>query len=118
MPQVARLFPVLAVRDLDAALAFYQDRLGFSVGWTWGDPATRAGVILDGMEIQLDCAVAGAPSGPSVVYCDMPDAGTYYAACKARGTSFALELGPRPWGMTDFRVEDPDGNRLGFGSPS
>lgn len=116
MQQVTKIFPVFAVSDLDAAIEFYQDKLGFSIAWTWGTPATRAGIALNDIEIQLDCAGAGTPPGPSVAYCHMTGIESYYAACKARGTSFALELGERPWGMVDFRVIDPDGNRVGFGS--
>lgn len=116
MHQVTKLFPVFAVSDLQAALEFYQSKLGFSVAWTWGTPPTRAGITLGDIEIQLDCTGAGAPPGPSVVYCHMTGVDSYYAACKDRGVSFALELDERPWGMRDFRVIDPDGNRIGFGS--
>ncbi len=115
-PEIAKLFPVFAVRDLAAAISFYQNLLGFTLAWTWGNPTTRAGVSLGGIEIQLDCAGAGAPPGPSVVYCHMIDVESYYASCKARGVAFVLELGKRPWGMQDFRVADLDGNRIGFGS--
>jgi len=116
MKQVTRLFPVFAVSDLGAALDFYQRVLGFTVAWTWGTPATRAGVALDDIEIQLDETQNGTPGGPSVVYCHMTGVESYYAECKARGADFTLELGQRPWGMMDFRIEDPDGNRIGFGS--
>lgn len=116
MQRVTKLFPVFAVSALDAAIEFYQSKLGFSLAWTWGTPATRAGIALDDIEIQLDCTGVGAPPGPSVVYCHMSGVESYYATCKARGVSFALELGERPWGMLDFRVTDPDGNRIGFGS--
>lgn len=116
MQRVTKLFPVFAVSALDAAIEFYQSKLGFSLAWTWGTPATRAGVALGDIEIQLDCTGVGAPPGPSVVYCHMSGVESYYAACKARGVSFALELGERSWGMLDFRVTDPDGNRIGFGS--
>jgi catechol 2,3-dioxygenase-like lactoylglutathione lyase family enzyme len=116
MSRITKLFPVFAVSDLNAAIDFYQSSLGFALAWSWGNPVTRAGVSLDGIEIQLDCAGAGAPPGPSVVYCHMTDVSSYYAECKARGVRFALDLGERPWGMLDFRVADPDGNRIGFGS--
>jgi len=115
MPYVTKLFPVFAVSDLDAAIDFYKNKLGFSLAWTWGTPVTRAGVSFGDIEIQLDCAGVGAPPGPSVVYCHMTGVESYYAECKARGASFTLELGERPWGMVDFRVADPDGNRIGFG---
>lgn len=76
----------------------------------------RAGVSLDGVEIHLDAANQGAPPGPSVIYCHMNDVRTYYEACRANGVSFVFELTEREWGMRDFRVEDPSGNRLGFAS--
>jgi catechol 2,3-dioxygenase-like lactoylglutathione lyase family enzyme len=116
MPQVTKLFPVFAVSDLETAINYYVTKLGFSLAWRWGDPVTRAGVSLDSIEIQLDCAGAGAPPGPSVVYCHMDDVASYFQACKTRGTTFSLELGERLWGMIDFRAIDPDGNRIGFGS--
>ena len=115
MPKVNHIFPVFRVSDLDAALDFNTNELGFTLNWTWGEPIVRAGVSLDSVEIQLDCAAAGAPRGPSVVYCHIQNVTQYYQELKGRGVRFSLELGQRPWGMVDFRVKDPDGNQLGFG---
>jgi catechol 2,3-dioxygenase-like lactoylglutathione lyase family enzyme len=115
MPLVTKLFPVFAVVDLERSIRFYTEILGFDVAWRWGTPATRAGVKIGDVEIQLDCGGAGVPPGPSVIYCHMSRVDDYFAACKSRGASFSLELGARPWGMKDFRVIDPDGNRIGFG---
>ncbi len=117
VPNVTRLFPVFAVTDLRDAMAYYQDRLGFTVSWTWGEPATRAGVTLGDVEIQLEAGGLGAPSGSSVAYCHMTDVDTYHEACSARGATIAMALADRPWGMRDFRVVDPSGNRIGFASP-
>lgn len=116
MSRALRVFPVFAVRDLDEALKFYVERLGFVVAWKWGEPVHRAGVALGEIEIQLDSVSAGT-SGSSVVYVHMDDVGAYYEACRARGVVFADELGDRPWAMRDFRLVDPSGNRLGFASP-
>ena len=63
MADVTKLFPVFAVRDLDEAIDYYCEKLGFSVTWTWGDPMSRAGVSLNAVEIQLDPAEMGAPRG-------------------------------------------------------
>jgi uncharacterized glyoxalase superfamily protein PhnB len=117
MTRVTKLFPVFAVGNLDEALAYYRDKLGFTIAWTWGEPATRAGVVRDDIEIQLDGVGQGAPPGPSVVYCHMTGVDAYHEACRARGATIAMELGSRPWGMRDFRVVDPSGNRIGFASP-
>ena len=116
MTRVTKLFPVFAVKDLDEALAYYTGKLGFSIAWRWGDPASRAGVALGDIEIQLEAAGLGAPPGPSVVYCHMTDVDGFYEACRGRGASIAMDLGDRPWGMRDFRVVDPSGNRIGFGA--
>jgi catechol 2,3-dioxygenase-like lactoylglutathione lyase family enzyme len=35
------------VPDVLAAVSFYTERLGFTLGFTWGDPPTFAGVNLD-----------------------------------------------------------------------
>lgn len=114
MRRVTRVIPILTVRDLDVAIRYYRDRLGFAVAWTWGEPTTRAGVVLDDIEIQLVDDGAGAPPGPSVVYCHMTGVDAFFAECRDRGATFALELGQRPWGARDFRVVDPSGNRIGF----
>jgi len=116
MSRVTRLFSVFTVLDLEEAVAYYKDKLGFVVSWTWGKPVSRAGVALDDVEIQLEGAGLGAPPGPSVVYCHMNDVDTYYEACRSRGATIAMEIGDRPWGMRDFRVIDPSGNRIGFGA--
>ena len=114
--RVTKLFPIFAVVDLPAALAYYRDRLGFTIAWTWGEPVIRAGVVLDDIELHLELPGPGAASGSSVVYCHMTGVENYYEACRARGAKIVMELADRPWGMRDFRVVDDSGNRLGFAS--
>ncbi len=69
-PILSAMSPVLAVNDLQVALDHYRDVLGFEVTWTWGDPASRAGVARDGFELQL--AAQYGPPGTSVVYFQVP----------------------------------------------
>jgi catechol 2,3-dioxygenase-like lactoylglutathione lyase family enzyme len=38
-----RQHPTLVVRDLPAASAFYLEKLGFEIGFEWGEPPTMAG---------------------------------------------------------------------------
>jgi uncharacterized glyoxalase superfamily protein PhnB len=116
MRRATKVSPVLAVRDLGEALEYYRDKLGFTVAWTWGDPVSRGGVTLDDVEIQLEGLGQGAPPGPSVVYCHMIGVDSHYEACRDRGAIVTMELADRPWGMRDFRVVDPSGNRIGFAS--
>ena len=84
------------------------------MAWTWGEPAQRIGIALDEVQMHLVGPGPGLPPGPAVVYCHMTGIEEYYGACRARGAAIALELGERPWGVRDFRVLDPSGNRIGF----
>jgi len=54
MKRITQLHPVFAVRDLDEAIRYYRDKLGFSVAWQWGQPTSRVGITLDSAEIQLE----------------------------------------------------------------
>ena len=100
----------------EQALAYYRDQLGFTVAWTWGNPMSRAGVALDAIEIQLDEIEPGEAASSSMAYCHMQGVDEYYEACCARGANVTTPIADRPWGMRDFRVLDPSGNRLGFAS--
>lgn len=52
------------VPDLDAAIAFYTEQLGFTLAFKWGDPPHFAGVNLDRTQIFLDGR--SAPTGPPI----------------------------------------------------
>jgi uncharacterized glyoxalase superfamily protein PhnB len=111
---VTHAFPVFAVRDLDEAVRYYCDVLGFAEAWRFGEPAHRAGVKLDQVEIHLDAGGLGATPGHSIVYCHMTGIDEHYRNCRQRGARLSRELAVRPWGVRDFQVEDPCGNKIGF----
>ena len=114
-----RAFPVLAVADLEAAIAYYTAALGFAEAWRWGEPAVRAGVARGGVELQLVRAgTPGAPRWPGVVYCHVRGVDAYHAACTRRGATIREPLAARAFGLHDFRVHDLDENLLGFGERS
>lgn len=116
--RLASAQPVFLVGDLNAAVAFYCDELDFSLAWSWGEPVVRAGVQRDELQLQLIDNPTIGPSGTSCVYCVMSGVDRFYRACVNRGVEIYLELGEREWGMKDFRIVDPSGNRLGFGEVS
>lgn len=116
--ELQRVHPVFTVRDLGEAVSYYCEKLGFECGWRWGSPPVRAGVRCGSVEIQLVCDPAIVAAGPSVAYCQMTGVEAYFRACVERGAIVQAPLGERPWGMRDFRVLDPSGNRLGFGELS
>lgn len=105
--------PTLRVRDLAASLAFYVDRLGFRLGFTWGDPPDFAGVELDRVSIHLGLGQAAPEAG--YVYFVVSDVDELHRRHTAAGVSITSALADKPWGMREYGTEDPDGHRLRFG---
>ena len=115
VPSVTRLqrvAPIFAVRDLEAALSYYQ-RLGFStrpyVGGGYGF-ATR-----DDIEIHLGLVPAD-DFRVSAAYLWVDDADELADAWRDAG---AEVHGPQDteWGQHEGAHVDPDGNVIRFGSP-
>jgi uncharacterized glyoxalase superfamily protein PhnB len=111
--QVTGLAAVLHVKDMATALAYYRDKLGFAVTFTWENPPRYVCLCLDDAAIHLNAYVP--PTGPShvAIFCKGVDA--LYAQLIARGTKITDPIADEPYGMRDFVVTDPDGHRLVFG---
>jgi catechol 2,3-dioxygenase-like lactoylglutathione lyase family enzyme len=106
-----------AVGDLEASLDYYQNQLGFEVAFRWGDPAYFAGVCRGAVTIHLTSAEdRRAAIGLSTLSLFVGDADAAHRDLVERGAHVTVEIDDRPYGLRDFMVEDPDGNRLAFGS--
>jgi catechol 2,3-dioxygenase-like lactoylglutathione lyase family enzyme len=129
-PNVKQAVPFFMVTDIEAALRFYVDGLGFAVAHEWR-PARANGRIqwcwlelgdaaLMLQEYWKEGRPAGAPDGPlgqGVSICLMcADAIAIYHGLVARGVAAR-----RPFvgnGLWVVSVQDPDGYRLDFESPT
>src|ERR1700734_973227 len=103
----------LAVSDLAAAIEFYVTKLGVRFGFTFGEPATFAGLNLGKVGIFLKKG-ASAPSAGAVFF-TVGDADALYAFHRANGVEVVEEIGDREFGMRDYVVKDLYGYRLIFG---
>jgi catechol 2,3-dioxygenase-like lactoylglutathione lyase family enzyme len=108
-----RVIPVFHTRDVDAAVRFYTQVLGFVESFRYG---TYAGLKMGSCEIHITLPgdyqhAVGA--GNAYVICDHVD--NYFASIKAAGANPKGEPADRAYGMRDFVVLDPDGNQLSFG---
>ncbi len=109
-----RLIPMLPVRSMPASVEFYQ-KLGFSVeqrndGWRW------AMLCYDECRIMLDESINAHPGTPrsGVLYLYPDDVSGFHEHVRANGLDVpALDV--TFYGMTEFRIDDPDGNRLWIG---
>jgi catechol 2,3-dioxygenase-like lactoylglutathione lyase family enzyme len=119
MPSITGIAPQFLVDDIDGAIAYYRERLGFDLDFRYED--FYAGVSRDGFAIHLKCApktVADRAHRKENEHLDafIEVAGVHelFGELKARGASVIKPLGERPWAAIDFYVEDPDGYILCF----
>lgn len=115
--KMTRLIPMLPVKHLAASITFYQ-QLGFSVeqrndSWGW------AMLRCDECRVMLDQSINRHPTAPrqSVLYLYPADILAYHRQLRASGLEVP-ELDVTFYGMTEFRLDDPDGNRLWIGQNS
>ena len=115
-PQVEckQLHPGLAVGDLATAIDFYTNRLGFRVGFTWGDPPVMAGMNLGDVQIFLQGSEPNL-GRRSEVFFVVDDADALYAFHQASGVEVVEPIEDRIYGMRDYVVHDLCGHWLGFG---
>jgi uncharacterized glyoxalase superfamily protein PhnB len=105
--------PTLSVADVRAAAEFYTQKLGFEMGFTWGDPPSMAGVGFGGLSIHLSQGTPS-PQGCSV-YFVVGNADELFEFQRANGVEVVAAPEDRPWGLRDYKVRDLDGYVLGFG---
>lgn len=118
---VTRVGCILAVSNVDRSVAFYTERLGFSVDALYDDPPyatlTRNGV-------RLSLAEQGHPAPdrpgiamavpddvtrlPIVLVLEVADARELHGLLAADGVQFLAEPWEAPWGGMRFFVVDPD----------
>ena len=112
--------PQLLVDDLDRAMTFYRDVLGFSFGSPW--QGFYAIGERDGFTVHLKCAPKTAADRAHRrqenhldIYADVDGVRALYEECRAKGVTIIKPLEPTPWGASDFYLVDPDGYILAFG---
>jgi catechol 2,3-dioxygenase-like lactoylglutathione lyase family enzyme len=103
----------LPVSDVVAAVDFYTRKLGFRLGFTWGDPPGMAGVNLGNVQMFLEKGTPN-PKGCSV-YFVVGSADELYEFQRANGVEVVVAPGDRPYGLRDYRVRDLHGYELNFG---
>jgi catechol 2,3-dioxygenase-like lactoylglutathione lyase family enzyme len=109
---IRRAMPVVRVRDVGAARAFYGDFLGFDLAMeqegmdmykSRSVPTTQLIVAADSGDA-ADRLVAGVD-----ISIEVADVDAVHADAQRRGLKIVYPLTDEPWGIRRFFVEDPDG---------
>ncbi len=117
-----QIVPVFFTLNIPAALACYQDKLGFECLGTWQDPPVYGIVARDHQAIHFRCAEPPTPNPDKYAdelldaYLYVEDADALYAEYAAQGVEFTRGLGNTPWQTREFVVKDCDGRLLAFGA--
>ncbi|MEP6893183.1 MAG: VOC family protein [Gaiellaceae bacterium] len=124
MATVTGVSPVLLVADLDRAVAYYRDRLGF-VCEVYGDPPDFGVARRDAATILLALCEDSQRIVPNWRIVDkvwnafirVDDVEAIYAEVQERGAGIDYTIYNAPSGFREFGVQDPDGHDIAFGQP-
>jgi uncharacterized glyoxalase superfamily protein PhnB len=118
---LANAIPVLFVRDLSAAAAFYEGRLGFRIDFLHGKPPFYGSVSRDRACLHLRFVHApnfteleSREGSLILATIEVADVKALFAEYEARGVVCPQRLKQQAWGGLDFHVRDPDGNVISF----
>jgi catechol 2,3-dioxygenase-like lactoylglutathione lyase family enzyme len=117
------LIPILIVRDMREAIAFYTEVLDLKLHFGWPDDAPFYAVLARGTdELHLNLMQENGRHGhgSAIVLCEEVDA--LFTSFVARGLKVPsrpdspVHAGPldQTWGTREFYVDDPSGNTLVF----
>ncbi len=114
--------PQFLVNDLDRAIAYYRDKLGFELDFKY--QSFYASVTRDGFAIHLKhgSRLAGDREHRKQnehldAFVSVTDIGGLFSELEMRGAQVVKPLERRPWSCVDFYVEDVDGYILCFSEP-
>lgn len=108
--------PILNVKDVPAAIAYYEQKLGFQKEWDWGSPPTFACVYRDAVRIFLCLGAQGGPGTWISIF--VRDVDALFKDYQRSGAIIRQVPTNFPWGVREMNVEDLDGHRLRMGGPA
>ena len=117
--KITAIVPLFLVDDLETAVAYYREQLGFTLDFCY--ESFYASVSRDGFAIHLKCApktLADREHRRQEEHLDAHIAvigvNSLHDELQSRRARITKPLGDRPWSCRDFCVEDPDGYILCF----
>jgi len=112
--------PVLFVSSIERSVDFYQEKLGFDLGFAMtgdGGRMLHASVVNGGVKLMLGYRAPSAEQrlgGGAELYTYVDDVDQYYEQVRSAGAPVTHEIEDQFWGDRIFTVTDPDGYVLTF----
>lgn len=112
-----RLAASAFTRDIQQALAFYRDVLGFRKTFKNGDPVGFMILEKDRAELHLSLVRDHKPSTTNIAHLMVDDVDALHDRLVAAGVRIIKSLSDKDYGLRAFVFADPDGNRIDVGQP-
>jgi uncharacterized glyoxalase superfamily protein PhnB len=114
--------PVIATDDIQKALSYYTNVLGFTFDFEYGDPVVYAGVKSGDVEIYFsyDAAIASSIKEQRLcpeIFIWLSDADKLFKEHLANGADVIESISDRPWGARQYVIKDINGYHLKFAQP-
>jgi len=113
-----RVVPVLAYEDVAAAIVWLSSAFGFREVLRWNDPSGVARVAeldSDGGAVMLESREGASHSHSCHFVLVMVDhVDEHFQRAREAGAKVIAEPEDKPWGLRQYRVEDPGGHRWEF----
>ena len=127
-PTLTSIEAELFVADIAKSCAFFTEKLGFTVVFTYGEPPFYGQVKRDGARLNLRMVCEPVYVGDirerenllaaSMTVDSAAEIKQLFAQYQEAGVDFYQTLRQEPWGASTFIVRDPDGNLLLFAGPA
>jgi predicted enzyme related to lactoylglutathione lyase len=108
--RLMQIAPAFAVRDLDAMVEFYGNALGFEARYKSGVYAVLSS---DDVQLHLYPERDGFKAGQSSAYIFVQNVDAVYEKA-SKLAKVVHPIADQEYGLRDFLMEDPEGNRIGI----
>jgi catechol 2,3-dioxygenase-like lactoylglutathione lyase family enzyme len=120
-PTLTNAVPILFVRNVAAAAAFYEAKLGFRIDFLHGKPPFYGSVSRDRACLHLRFVhhtnftdLEARETSLILATIEVTNVKALFQEYEARDVVFPQRLVRQAWGGLDFHVRDPDGNVISF----
>jgi catechol 2,3-dioxygenase-like lactoylglutathione lyase family enzyme len=115
--EFGRIAATIPVTDMTRALDFYTRVMGMTKTFENGNPVGFAILKRDKGELFLSLDRHHKATTTGVCHLLISDARAFHDHCVKAGVRIIKGLRDQPYGLRDFIIADPDGNRIDIGQP-
>ena len=115
--ELGRMTPCISVSNIEESVAFYTSMLGMRKTFENGNPVGFVIMKKDRAELHLSLCRDKKPQIHNVAHLKVSDANALYNHLSNSGVRIVKGLRDQQYGLRDFVIADPDGNRIDIGQP-